>query len=147
MPKFYRISKPPYHFEKDGCEGFEEYVYGPFADYAEIDADAIKRNIDKDKHLLVFDAEVRPVARDPREKPEDQKRAPGNEKNWKKVSENPPKWVCKDCGATIMAATVAHPIWDGPGASGSGECDYESVGYCPNCEKKPGFHGAAIISR
>jgi rubrerythrin len=147
MPKFYRTRRPPYRFEKDGHCNFYETIYGPFNNFEELDADVIKRDLDKDDVLLVFDAEIRPVARDPREKPEDQKRAPGNEKNWKKVSENPPKWVCKDCGATIMAATVAHPIWDGPGASGSGECDYEKIGYCPNCEKKPGFHGAAIIPR
>lgn len=49
------------------------------------------------------------------------------------------------CGETIMAAQVAHPIWDGPfPMSGSGQCHYETVPYCPKCETKPSFHGAPI---
>ena len=44
-----------------------------------------------------------------------------------------------------MAAKVAHPIHDGPFVgAGSGECRYEDVGYCPNCETKPNFHGAPV---
>ncbi|MBA7558665.1 hypothetical protein ES708_00271 [subsurface metagenome] len=49
------------------------------------------------------------------------------------------------CGTEIMGARVAHPIWDGPfPCSGSGQCSYETVPYCPKCETEPGFHGAPI---
>lgn len=49
------------------------------------------------------------------------------------------------CGTAIMGAKVAHPIWDGPFAcSGSGQCHYETVPYCPKCEVEPNFHGAPI---
>lgn len=52
---------------------------------------------------------------------------------------------CKKCKGEIMAKTVAHPIWDGPGpCSGSGRCEYEQVPYCPNCDKEPSFHGTPI---
>ena len=54
-------------------------------------------------------------------------------------------YKCKKCGSQILTVQVAHPIWDGPfPKSGSGRCKYESVPYCPNCELKPNFHGAAI---
>ena len=54
-------------------------------------------------------------------------------------------YKCKDCDSTILSTTVAHPIHDGPfPLSGSGRCKYEAVPYCPKCEKKPDFHGAAI---
>lgn len=49
------------------------------------------------------------------------------------------------CGEEIMGAKVAHPIWDGPfPRSGSGQCHYETVPYCPKCEMEPSFHGAPI---
>ena len=49
------------------------------------------------------------------------------------------------CGTEIMAAKVAHPIWDGPfPCSGSGQCHYETVPYCPECETAPNFNGAPI---
>jgi hypothetical protein len=52
---------------------------------------------------------------------------------------------CLDCGSEILAASVAHSIWDGPfPMSGSGQCHYESVPYCPKYEKKPDFHGSPI---
>lgn len=50
-----------------------------------------------------------------------------------------------NCGERIMAAKVAHPIWDGPfKGSGGGACQYETIPYCPNCEIKPDFHGSPI---
>lgn len=50
------------------------------------------------------------------------------------------------CGAEIMTARRAHPIWDGPfPMSGRGRCHYEMVPYCPNCEEEPDFHGAPIL--
>lgn len=56
-------------------------------------------------------------------------------------------WV-HSCGETVMAAVIAHPIWDGPfPMSGSGRCQNENVPYCPKCEEKPDFHGAPIDLR
>lgn len=55
------------------------------------------------------------------------------------------KYECLTCGSEIVAAQIAHPIWDGPfPCSGSGQCNYESVPYCPKCEEKPSFHGFPI---
>jgi len=52
---------------------------------------------------------------------------------------------CNTCGSEIMGATVAHPIHDGPfPLSGSGQCHYEEVPYCPKCEQKPNYHGSFI---
>lgn len=52
------------------------------------------------------------------------------------------------CGATIMGAKIAHPVWDGPfPMSGSGRCLYETVPYCPECELQPSFHGTPISPR
>lgn len=57
-------------------------------------------------------------------------------------------YKCRDCGATIMAAQVAHPIWDGPfPMSGSGRCHYEEVPYCPKCEPEPNLHGSPITPK
>ena len=54
-------------------------------------------------------------------------------------------YECSQCGGEISGATVAHPIWDGPfPMSGSGKCHYETVPYCPKCEKQPDFHGNPI---
>lgn len=57
-------------------------------------------------------------------------------------------YECTKCGSDVMGANVAHPIWDGlfP-MSGSGQCTYEDVPYCPSCEKEPDFHGAPITRR
>ncbi len=55
---------------------------------------------------------------------------------------------CRDCGGIILAARVAHPIWDGPFAfSGSGKCFYKYVPYCPNCEEKPSVNGSPIAPK
>jgi len=62
---------------------------------------------------------------------------------YKKINDN--KFECIECNSTILTTTVAHPIWDGPfPLSGSGECHYEHVPYCPKCEKKPNFDGTPI---
>ena len=56
------------------------------------------------------------------------------------------QYECVTCGATIMGACVAHPVWEFPEhLAGFGECRYEDVPYCPNCEKKPGFHDGKPI--
>lgn len=55
------------------------------------------------------------------------------------------KYVCSKCGGGIDAENRAHPIHDGPfPLSGSGQCYYEQVPYCPKCETKPAFHGSFI---
>jgi hypothetical protein len=52
---------------------------------------------------------------------------------------------CKKCSGPIMGARVAHPVWiEGMGCAGTGECRYEQVPYCPNCEEKPNFHGTPV---
>ncbi len=119
---------------------------GPFATVEAVDAYAAEAwPNDKERSFLVVEGEIRTVPPSPLEKPESEKRAPGDERNWRKVRGAPSRWECKTCGATIMAVQVAHPIWDGPfPASGSGECSYEEVGYCPNCEKKPNASGAPV---
>lgn len=122
---------------------YPSYVYGPFEDEVQArKAMALLAPNDKRARFLLLDGVVCAVAPSSREKPESEKRAPGDESNWKKVDD---RWVCKTCEATVMAVQVAHPIHDGPfPMSGSGECRYEEVGYCPNCERKPNFHGAPV---
>ncbi|MDD2678685.1 MAG: hypothetical protein PHT91_00710 [Candidatus Nanoarchaeia archaeon] len=52
---------------------------------------------------------------------------------------------CVSCGSEILGARVAHPVHNGPfPLSGSGQCRYEDVPYCPKCEKKPNGHGSFI---
>lgn len=129
-------------FEKNRAHLVYHYVHGPFADDEEMNAliNELWAN-DKQVRLLVFEAEIVGVRGFPLEKPEPEKRAP-DPTRWTKFDD---KYVCNDCGATIMSATVAHPIHDGPfPLSGSGRVETEVVGYCPNCEKKPSFHGAPI---
>ena len=54
-------------------------------------------------------------------------------------------WKCVKCETVVLTAQVAHTIRDGLFPfSGSGEVSYETVPYCPICEKKPSFHGSAI---
>ncbi|MBN2420840.1 hypothetical protein JXB27_01020 [Candidatus Woesearchaeota archaeon] len=55
------------------------------------------------------------------------------------------KYKCATCDSDIKGATVAHPIWDGPfPMSGSGQCHYEQVPYCPKCEQIPSSSGTPI---
>lgn len=57
-------------------------------------------------------------------------------------------YTCKTCGSVIMAAKVAHPVWDGPfPMSGSGKCIYEEVPYCPKCEKRPECSGSLVTPK
>ncbi len=49
-------------------------------------------------------------------------------------------YECGKCGSNISGAQIAHSIHDGPFPNtGSGECEYETVPYCKNCEKKARF--------
>ncbi len=59
---------------------------------------------------------------------------------YKKVGRD---YRCVQCDSEIMGGTVAHSIWNFP-LSGSGECHYETVPYCPKCEEKPNFSGEPI---
>jgi len=66
----------------------------------------------------------------------------------KYVKQGDGTYKCRDCGETILAARIAHPIWDGPFAmSGSGRCSYEQVPYCPKCEPKPDFNGSPVAPK
>jgi len=57
-------------------------------------------------------------------------------------------YKCRNCGETILASQIAHPIWDELFPfSGSGKCYYEEVPYCPKCQQKPEFHGSPIAPK
>lgn len=123
---------------------FYSSVHGPFESDIDVKAYLSKHwPNDKGARFILFEGAICGVPASRLEKPEDEKRAPGDENNWVRHSNG--SWYCKACGALIMSAQVAHPIHDGPfEGAGGGRCEYESVGYCPNCEKKPDFHGAPI---
>ena len=121
-------------------------VYGPFESDEQVQ-EAIGRKWpnDKQEKVLVFEGEIVSVKPSPLEKPESEKRAAGNMDNYVGPNLNG-GYTCKDCGAAVLSATVAHPIHNIPGAGG-GECRYTYVPYCPNCEVMPDFHGAPILER
>ena len=139
-PLGYRYGKEP-----DTHSSSPLNIYGPYKDDEEVQQ-ALARiwPNDKETEFLVFDGQLTCVRPNPKEKPEHEKRAPGDPANYIEVEGG--GYKCKDCEAAIMAATVAHPIWEPGIAGGSGECHHEQVPYCPNCERKPGFHGAPITA-
>lgn len=50
---------------------------------------------------------------------------------------NKETYAYNNCGGEIIAARVAHPVWDSAlPAAGSGDVKCEQVPYCPNCEDK-----------
>lgn len=51
--------------------------------------------------------------------------------------------ACSTCGGPPEVGVIAHPLHypDQPGV-GKGECRYEQIVYCPNCEEPPNFHGS-----
>jgi len=73
------------------------------------------------------------------------------DENWLVLTESTKKeggGYTHSCGTEIMGAEVAHPIWDGPfPCSGSGQCHYETVPYCPKCEEKPSYSGSPITPK
>ncbi|MFH1210499.1 MAG: hypothetical protein V1645_01150 [archaeon] len=70
-------------------------------------------------------------------------RKPGNSIAYKSTDRK--SYSCTVCGSEVMGGTVAHPIHDGPfHLSGSGKCHYETVPYCPKCEKQPSSSGSFI---
>jgi len=71
-----------------------------------------------------------------------EKREPGNMENY--VAEGN-GFKCKTCKGVVMGAVVLHPIHlrSMPGV-GFGQCQRETVPYCPNCETKPDSCGAPV---
>jgi hypothetical protein len=50
-----------------------------------------------------------------------------------------------NCGETIMAVNVRHPIWEGPiPCQGFGRCKVVETPFCPKCEEKPDEGGSII---
>jgi hypothetical protein len=148
MPKFlirlHNDNKPLDHPMSRSM--YYSLLYGPYEN-EQLARAAMQSLVPHDKEarfLLVEGTIVKPLD-SPLEKPEDLKRAP-DEKNWVRQEDPEGGWFCKECLAPILAVRVAHPIHSRsmPGA-GSGQCHYEDVGYCPNCERKPSFHGIPII--
>jgi len=119
--------------------------YGPFKDEQEAQS-TINRlwPYNNEMQFLIFDGTITNSKPSKKEKPDSEKREPGDMNNYIKVAEG---YVCKDCGEQILGATVAHPIHikEMPG-TGFGECKYKEVPYCPVCEKKPNFHGEPILA-
>ncbi|MBI5420826.1 MAG: hypothetical protein HZA35_00735 [Parcubacteria group bacterium] len=121
---------------------YSSTLYGPYEN-----DEAVEKEIARlwphntTQRYLVFEGKVMSVKPSPKEKPESKKREPGNTKNYVK---NGNGWKCKDCGADILGATVAHPVWIRGFNGGFGQCKNETLPYCPNCEKKPNSQGAPI---
>lgn len=117
-------------------------IYGPYKDEEVVEKEIARLwPNNKTDEFLVFDGQVVRAKSSPKEKPEEEKREPGNADNYVKNGDG---WKCKDCGADIFGAQVAHPVWIRGFSGGGGECRYETLPYCPNCEKKPNFHGAPV---
>ncbi len=120
-------------------------VIGEFEDDAAVTAYLAEHFVnDKRTRFLLLEGVIRIGAPpNPLEKPEAEKLSPGNFARYEKDGDG--GFRCKECHAVILSQRVAHPIWDGPSPmSGHGECRYEEVPYCPNCERKPNFSGAPI---
>ena len=120
-------------------------VYGPYEDDKAVEEEIARHwPNDKTEQFLVFDGQVVNVKPSPKEKPESEKREPGHIKNYVKNGEG---YTCKDCGGAILGGKVEHPVHlrEMPGA-GSGECQYETIPYCPNCDKEPNFYGAPVYA-
>ena len=80
--------------------------------------------------------------------PEELRRQMENRDMSKYIKQEDETYKCRDCGETILAARVAHPIWNGPfPQSGSGKCLYEDISYCPECEQKPSLRGSPIAPK
>jgi len=66
----------------------------------------------------------------------------------KYVKQEDGDYKCRDCNETILAVRIVRPIWNGPfSLSGSRRCSYETVLYCPKCDRKPNFHGSPITPK
>ena len=134
-----------HRYGKDGGDinSHIDLVYGPYDDDEAVEG-ALARlwPNDKEKQFLVFDGKIVNVTPSAKERPESEKRAPGNKDHYVRDGEG---YKCKDCGGRVSRVQVAHPVHlrAMPGV-GSGECRYERILYCPNCDKKPDLHGAPV---
>jgi len=142
--KFFFLLGLRYGRDSDPCSPLSS-VYGPYEDDRAVE-EALARlwPNDKSKQFIVFDAQIFRVKPSARERPEHEKREPGDMANYVKDGDS---YKCKDCGGAIFNAKVLHSIHlhHMPGA-GPGQCQYESIfsPYCPNCEKQPNCHNAPI---
>ena len=115
-------------------------VYGPFENDSAVQEEISRRwPNNKRAQFLVFDGQIVNVTPSPLEKPESEKREPGNTGNYVRSDCG---LKCKDCGEPIRYGTVAHPIET---ESGSVQCEH--IPYCPNCEKVPNYYGKPIEHR
>jgi len=119
------------------------FVYGPYENDEAVE-EAIARiwPNDKKRQFLVFEGQIVKVKPSTKEKPEYEKREPGDMANYIKDNGG---YKCKDCGGVIIDVDVKYPIHihHTPGA-GFGKCQYKTVFYCPNCEKRPNSYGDPI---
>lgn len=118
-------------------------VYGPYE--GEL---AVKQAMmrlwpnNKDTRFLVFDGDIINVPASALERPEADKRAPGDFGSYIEVEGG---YECKDCGATIQSVAVAHSVHiKGFSGAGFGEVRNTQAPYCPNCERKPSSSGEPV---
>jgi hypothetical protein len=124
-------------------------VFGPFDSVGDVQI-AINMQFPNEvkRRVMVFEGSFLNVQASPLEKPEAEKRAPGNMANYAKKAHDPlgfrtvTGYSCKTCGADILSATVAHPLHLKGTDGGFGECRYSYIPYCPNCDTEPSSHGA-----
>ncbi len=75
---------------------------------------------------------------------EPEKREPGDLENYIQKGDG---WFCKQCGAKVFSVQVSHPVHIvGLDGGGYGDCKYEEVPYCPNCDKKPNPQGVPVYA-
>lgn len=116
-----------------------EDIHGPFKDDKAVEEE-IRQNWPKSQQnlfFMVFEGNILNI-KPQGEKPESEKREPGNMKNYqqKPTGNFTGALVCIDCGADILYGMVA-----------TSKVKYEKsvayqtkqVPYCPNCEKIPTF--------
>ncbi len=66
----------------------------------------------------------------------------------KYVKQSDGTYICRDCSSVVQKVKVAHPFWNGlTPQSGTGECLYGKVPYCPACEKPSDFHGLPVAPK
>ncbi len=134
-----------YNKGRDGDYSLISSIYGPYGDDKAV-REAIARlwPDDNNERFLVFDGQIVDGKPSAKEKPDSEKRAPGNMDNYVKDGE---AYKCKGCGGAILGRLVGHPVHlrEMPDAR-LGECRYETALYCPNCEKEPDFHGAPVYA-
>lgn len=53
-------------------------------------------------------------------------------------------WICNDCGTDAAEAKIANPIFISKSGMNSGDFEYNTVSYCPKCDKKPNYYGNPV---